>query len=72
MAANRALARSAASSTRATIACKRVFSISSTAVAATTALARTSWPAPASVPAARTTIAATSVVASTFVRLAAA
>ena len=47
IAANRALARSAASSTRATIACRRVFSSSSSVVPAATALASARWPAPA-------------------------
>lgn len=65
IAANRRLARSDTSSMRDTSLCSRVFSTSSSAVAAITALATAYSPAPASVPDASTTTAATSVVAST-------
>ena len=70
MAANRALARRAVSSTRDAIVCRRLFSMSSTAVAAIIALAKVIPPVPAIAPAVSTTMAATSVVPSMFVRLA--
>ncbi len=71
MTAKRAAARSSVSSSRATKACRRVFSTRIRQVTAMIPLAVVSRPTPAITPAANTTIAATSVVPSTARRLAA-